>query len=73
MSAFDPKRTLAMPEAVKHWSLTTLREKLVRIGAKLAPYGRYVAFQFAEVADSRKLFAEILRLISQLRPVPLPP
>ena len=62
-----------MPEAVEHWSLTTLREKLVRIGAKLAPYGRYVAFQFAEVADSRKLFAEILRLISQLRPVPLPP
>ncbi len=35
MSANDPKRTLAMPEAVEHWSLTTLREKLVKIGAKV--------------------------------------
>ena len=28
-------RTLALPEAVKHWSLTSLREKLVKIGAKI--------------------------------------
>jgi hypothetical protein len=27
-------RTLALPDAVKHWSLTSLREKLVKIGAK---------------------------------------
>ena len=27
-------RTLALPEAVEQWSLTTLREKLVKIGAK---------------------------------------
>ena len=26
-------RTLALPEEVDHWSLTTLREKLVKIGA----------------------------------------
>jgi hypothetical protein len=25
-------RTLALPEEVEHWSLTTLREKLVKIG-----------------------------------------
>ena len=29
-------RTLALPDAVEQWSLTTLREKLVKIGAKLA-------------------------------------
>ena len=28
-------RTLALPKEVEHWSLTTLREKLVKIGAKV--------------------------------------
>ena len=66
-------RTLALPEAVEHWSLTTLREKLVKIGAKVVRHGRYITFQLAEVAICRELFAEILRLIGQLRPAPLPP
>ena len=30
-------RTLALPQAVEHWSLTTLREKLIKIGAKIMP------------------------------------
>jgi hypothetical protein len=38
---------LALPEEVEHWSLTTLREKLVKIGAKLVRHGRYVVFQLA--------------------------
>ncbi len=29
-------RTLALPQEVEHWSLTTLREKLIKIGAKVA-------------------------------------
>ncbi len=66
-------RTLALPQDVEHWSLTTLREKLIKIGAKVVRHGRYVAFQLAEVAISRTLFAKILRLIGQLRPAPLPP
>ena len=66
-------RTLALPEAVEHWSLTTLREKLIKIGAKVVRHGRYITFQMAEVAISRPLFAEILRLIDWLRPAPLPP
>ncbi len=66
-------RTLALPEAVGHWSLTTLREKLIKIGAKVARHGRYVIFQMAEVAIPRDLFAEILGLIDRLRPAPLPP
>ena len=66
-------RTLALPEAVEHWSLTTLREKLIKIGGKVLRHGRYITFQMAEVAIPRALFAEILRLIDGLRPAPLPP
>jgi hypothetical protein len=65
-------RTLALPKDAEHWSLTTLREKLVKIGAKVVRHGRYVAFQMAEVAVPRMLFADILRLIAELRPPPDP-
>jgi len=61
-------RTLALPEAVKHWSLTSLKEKLIKIGARIVTHGRYVTFQMAEVAVPRGLFAEILRLIAEMRP-----
>ena len=40
-------RTLALPRGIAHWSLTTLREKMVKIGARMVRYGRYVAFQLA--------------------------
>ena len=64
-------RRLALPPRVKHWSLTTLREKLIKIGAKVVTHARYVIFQMAEVAVPRKLFCEILRRIHRLRePVP---
>ena len=53
-------RTLALPKAVEQWSLTTLREKLVKIGAKVVRHGRYITFQLAEVAISRDVFADIL-------------
>ena len=64
-------RTLATPEPIKDWSLTSLKEKLIKIGAKVVSHGRYVAFQMAEVAIPRNLFADILRLIAELRPPPL--
>ncbi len=48
---------------VEHRSLTTLREKLVNIGAKVVRHGRYVTFQLAEVALPRNLFRDFLRLI----------
>ena len=38
-------RTLALPEAVRHWSLTTLQTKLIKIGAKVVRHARYVTFQ----------------------------
>ncbi len=65
-------RTLALPRAMAHWSLTTLREKLVKIGAKVVAHGRYVTFQMAEVAVPRDLFRQILRLIDDLRRRPVP-
>lgn len=49
-------RTLALPGEVEHWSLTTLREKLIKIGAKVVRHGRYLTFQIAEVAVPRALF-----------------
>jgi hypothetical protein len=61
-------RTLALPESVSHWSLTSLREKLVKIGAKIVTHACYVIFQMAEVAVPKELFGEILRLIDGLRP-----
>lgn len=63
-------RTLATLEPVKDWSLTALKEKLIRIGAKVVSHGRYVAFQMAEVAIPRQMLQEILRLIAELRPPP---
>ena len=65
-------RTLVLPDAVEQWSLTTLREKLVKIGAKIVRHGRYIVFQMAEVAIPRDLFADILRRIDRLRTTPLP-
>jgi hypothetical protein len=66
-------RRLALPQSVKHWSLTTLREKLVKIGAKVVAHSRYVTFQMAEVAIPKRLFRTILRRISRLGPpTPVP-
>ncbi len=63
-----PQETLALLKGVEHWSLTTLQNRLIKIGAKVVRHGCYVTFQFAEVAMPRDLFAEILRLIDGLRP-----
>lgn len=60
-------RCLAPPPSVKHWSLTTLREKLVKIGAKVVRHAKYVTFQLAEAAVARKLFRAILRRIAKFQ------
>ncbi|NLZ03807.1 MAG: hypothetical protein GXY19_01375 [Phycisphaerae bacterium] len=53
-------RRLALPPAVKHWTLTTLRDKLVKIGCKIVYHARYVTFQLAEVAVPGRLYRAIL-------------
>lgn len=55
-----------MPGSVKHGSLTKLREKLIKIGAKVVRYANYVTFQLAEVAVPRELFAAILDRVQRL-------
>jgi Transposase DDE domain group 1 len=65
-------RTLATPEPIKDWSLTSLKDKLIKIGAKVVSHGRYVIFQMAEVAIPRQMFQENLQLIAELRPQPPP-
>ena len=59
-------RRLALPKPVRHWSLTTLRDKLIKIGAKVTKHSKYTTFQLAEVAVTRNLFAAILDRIAQL-------
>jgi len=63
-------RRLALPRKIKHWTLTTLREKLIKIGAKVIRHARSITFQLAEVAVPRELFETILQKIDRLRLVP---
>ena len=63
-------RTLALPEEVKQWSMTTLRDRLVKIGAKIVRHGRSIIFQMAEAIVPRDLFERILGAIAALRPLP---
>ena len=58
-------QTCALP-ILRNWSLTTLREKLIKIGAKVTRHAKYVTFQLAEVAVTRSLFAAILDRIARL-------
>ena len=64
-------RRLALPKSINDWSLRTMREKLVKIGAKVVSHARYVTFQMAEVLVSRSVFHEILVRIHRLKPVPI--
>ena len=61
-------RTLALPDAVEQWTPSSLREKFVKIGAKIVRHGRYVRFRLAEAAGPRELFADILHRIERLGP-----
>jgi hypothetical protein len=60
-------RQAVLPRAVRHWTLTTLREKLIKIGAKVVRHSRKIVFQMAEVAVPRELFRAILEGIGRLR------
>jgi hypothetical protein len=46
-------------------------EKLIKIGAKVVGHARYISFQMAEVTIPRNVFADILRMIAELRPPPI--
>lgn len=59
-------RQLALPRPIRHWSMMALREKLIKIGAKVVCHARYTVFQMAEVAVSRDLFESILERIRRI-------
>ena len=46
--------------------MTTLREKLIKIGAKVVRHAKYVIFQMAEVAVPWRLYRAILERIRRL-------
>ena len=52
--------------------MTELRDRLVKIGAKIMRHGRLITFQMAEVMVPQALFAEILTRIGRLRVPPAP-
>jgi hypothetical protein len=60
-------RQAVLPRSVRHWTLTTLREKLIKIGAKVVRHAGQIKFQMAEVAVPRELFRVILERIGRLR------
>ena len=61
-------RQLALPGSIRSWNLTTLREEVIKIGAKAVTHAKDVVFQLAEVAVPRQLFAQILQWIARLCP-----
>jgi hypothetical protein len=60
-------RQIVLSKSIRNWTLRTLREKLIKIDAKVVNHARYIIFQMAEVAVSRELFEAILGRIGRLR------
>jgi hypothetical protein len=60
-------RQAVLPRSVRHRTLTTLREKLIKIGAKVVRHSRKIVLQMAEVAVPRELFRDIPGGIERLR------
>ena len=63
-------RRLALPEAMKHWSLTSLQTRLIKTGGRLVRHARRLVFQLAEVLVTREMLTGILERIGRLRLVP---
>lgn len=63
-------RRLALPESMRHWSLTSLQTRMIKTGGRLVRHARRLVFQMAEVLVPREMLGGILERIGQLRPVP---
>ena len=60
-------RTLVLPNSIVDWSLTSLRDRMIKIGAKAICHARSITLQLAEVAVPRDLWAEMLATIAGLK------
>ena len=63
-------RRLALPEVMKHWSLTSLQAQMIKTGGRLIRQARRLVFQLAEVLVTREMLGGKLERISRLRPAP---
>jgi hypothetical protein len=62
-------RTLAMPKMAEQWSLTSLREKLIKIGAKVVSHGRFVTFHMWTAPSSQGyLGSALIRSLASICP-----
>jgi len=62
-------RRLVLPKRIDHWSLTSLQQRLVKIGGRLIKHARYYWLLLAESHLTRRLFGAMLGRIIAL---PLP-
>ena len=60
-------RTLVLPNPIADWSLTSLRDRMIKIGATAVRHARSIILQLAEVAVPRDLWAEMLATIANLK------
>jgi len=58
---------LVLPKSIANWTLTTLREKLIKLGAKVIKHVRYIRFQIAEFIVTGTTIKKILNNIKRLR------
>jgi hypothetical protein len=66
----DFMRRLALPEDMKHWTLTSLQTRLIKTGGRLVRHARRLVFQLAEELVTREMLAGTLERISRLRLAP---
>jgi hypothetical protein len=62
-------RRLGLPSRIKSWSLTSLQQRLMKIGGRPVKHARYYWLLLAEGHLNRKLFGEMLDRLTAL-PVP---
>jgi hypothetical protein len=55
---------LVLPGRIHHWSLTSLQQRLVKIGGRLIKNARYYWLQLAESGLTRQLFGALVRRIA---------
>jgi hypothetical protein len=60
-------RILALPDEMESWSLTTIREMVAKISAKLVVHAQYAILQMPEVAVPHDLFRRIIDMIDGFR------
>lgn len=59
-------RTLVLPCTIANWSLTNLRDRMIKISTKAVRHACLIIMQLAEVAVPRDRWAQMLATIAGL-------